>query len=80
MDILQKVFPFSFKVKEKDVTSLIVSIIINIIVAAVGSLVLGLLSGIPIIGFLFAFVGGLMDLYAVVGIVLAVLIFLNILK
>lgn len=80
MDILQKVFPFSFKVKEKDVTSLIVSIIINILVAAVGGLVLGLLGGIPIIGFLFSFVGGLMDLYAVVGIVLAVLIFLNILK
>lgn len=80
MDILKQVFPFAFKVKEKDVTDLVVSIIIHIVVAVIGSLILGLLSWIPVIGFVLGLVGGVIDLYALVGIVLAVLNFLNVLK
>ena len=49
MDMLKKFFPFAFKVKAKDVTGLIVSIIIHLVAGLVISLVLGLLG--TILGF-----------------------------
>ena len=49
MDMLKKIFPFSFNVKEKDVTSLIVSIIIYIVVMVVSGMVMALLSLIALL-------------------------------
>ena len=78
MDTLKKIFPFSFGIA--DVTKLIINIIIYIVAGAVGGLLIGLLAGIPIVGWLFATIGGLIDLYVVIGIVLAVLDYLKIIK
>ena len=78
MDTLKKLFPLSFK--EGDVKSLIITIVIYIVVAAVAGLVLGLLGRIPLIGWIFRLVGWLIDVYCTVGVVLAILKFLNIVK
>ncbi len=78
MDFLKKFFPWSFKAN--DVKALVISIIIYIVIGFVGGLILGLLSAIPLIGWLFSIVGGLLELYTVVGIVLAVLVFVKVLK
>lgn len=80
MDMLKKIFPFSFNVKEKDVTSLIVSILIYIAVMIVSGIVMALLSLIPIVNLLTGIVGWVIELYAVGGIVISVLNFFNILK
>ena len=84
MDMLKKYFPFSAKVKEKDVTALVVSIIIYVVASAVVGLVLGFvgsaLSFIPLVKWLFDTIGWLFGLYCTVGIVISVLNFFNILK
>ena len=78
MDTLKKFFPHAFKAV--DVKSLVISIIIYLVIGIVGGLILGLLSAIPLIGWLFSIVGALLDLYTLVGIVLAVLVFAKVLK
>ncbi|MBQ2827565.1 MAG: hypothetical protein IJF13_10095 [Clostridia bacterium] len=78
MDVLKKLFPLSFKAK--DIVSLIIYIVIYLVVGIVAGVLIGVLAGFPIIGIIFALVGSLIDLYVLVGIVLEVLYFLNILK
>lgn len=78
MDMLKKFFPFSFKAKE--VKDLIINIVIYLVVSIVGGWVLGLLGGIPLIGAVAGLVSSLLGLYCLVGIVLAVLDYLKILK
>ena len=79
MDLLKKIFPLSFKYA-KDVTALIVGIIIYLVVGAVGGLVIWLASGIPFVGWLVGALGGILDIYVVVGIVLQVLVFFKVVK
>ena len=79
MDILRKFFPFSF-IPKKDVAALVVNLIIYIVVGAVIVIVVGLLSKLPLIGFLISIAGSLISLYITIGIVLSVLDFLKILK
>lgn len=78
MDLLKKYFPWSFKAIE--VKDLVISIIIYIVIGVVGGLIISLLSWIPIIGWLLGLVGGLLDLYTLIGIILAVLVFAKVLK
>ncbi len=78
METLKKFFPHAFKANE--VKDLVISIIIYLVIGFVGGLIIGLLSGIPFIGWLFSIVGGLLDLYTLVGIILAVLVFAKVLK
>lgn len=81
MDTLKKFFPLSYqRVKEADIKSLIVTIVIYIVAAVVTGLVLGLLGRIPLIGWIFRLVSWLIRAYCSVGIVLAILYFLNIVK
>lgn len=72
MDFLKKFFPFSFKPKEitKD---FVLTIVLYAVVAVVGGVVLGLLSGIRFIGFFFGIAGYLLGVYCTGGIVLAIL-------
>lgn len=79
MDLLRKIFPLSFKYA-KDVTNLIVGIIIYLVTAAIGGFVIWLASLVPIIGWLVGALGGLLDLYVAVGVVLQILVFLKIVK
>ena len=85
MDLLKKLFPFSFGTKE--VSHLVVRTIIYILAVAVGTVLLsiiGILTGIPLVGPILATVlgviGGLLDLYCLVGIVLLFLAHFNVLK
>ena len=80
MDLLRKFWPTPFKIKAKDVVSFVVQLIIFIVVCAVGGILIGLLAGIPIVGIIFSILGGLLDLYGLIGIVLCVLVFLDIVK
>ena len=78
MDFLKKYFPHAFKATE--VKALVISIIIYLVIGFVGGLIIGLLSAIPLIGWLFSIVGAPLDLYTLVGIILAVLVFAKVLK
>ena len=77
MDILKKFFPYSFGVK--DLTDMIVKIIVYVVVGAVAGVLIGLLAKLPIIGIIGA-LGGLVDLYCTVGIVLTILDHFKVLK
>lgn len=79
MDMLKKFFPFSFG-KKPDVTSLVIALLVYLVAAVVASVVLFLLALIPVIGILFGIVGGIVDLYLLVGIVLTVLDYFKLLK
>ncbi len=86
MDILKKIFPFSFKAK--DVNSLIVSIVIYVVVGLASSLVFSLLNlvfgWIPIVGailgVLFGIVGWVIGVYCLAGIVITLLDYFKVLK
>lgn len=79
LDLIKQIFPLSFGEK-KDITALVINILIYFIAGAVAGLVIGLLAGIPIIGFIFGLVGGIVGLYSLVGIVLSCLDYFKILK
>lgn len=79
MDMLKKFFPYSFGAK--DVSGLIIKIVVYLVVGLIVTLVCKLISLIPILGPIVAwFVGAVVDLYVLVGIVLLVLDYLKVLK
>ena len=85
MDLLKKLFPFSFGTKE--VNHLVVRTIIYIVAAVIGGALLaiiGLLTGIPVVGAILGtvlgIVGGLIDLYCLIGIVLLFLAHFDVIK
>ena len=80
LDYLKMIWPTPFKVQEKDVVSLVIQLVIFLVLCAVGGLLIGLLAGLPIVGFIFAIAGSLLDIYGLVGIILAVLKFLGMVK
>ena len=80
MEMLQKVFPYSLNVKEKDVASLVVSIIIYLALALVVGIAIWIVGLIPILNILGGILGTIVELYCLVGIILAVLKYLNVLK
>ncbi len=88
MDMLKNIWSYSFKVEKKNVPSLVVNLIVWVVAAFLAGLVLWLataLTGwIPVVGGLVGIVvgivGGAIELYSLVGIVLSILVFLNVLK
>ena len=79
MDILKKVFPFSFGAKN-GLGGLIINIIIYLVVGALAGVAIGILAKLPIIGIIVGVLGGLVDLYVAVGIILSILDYLKVLK
>ena len=80
MDLLKKYWPTPFKIKEKDITSFVVQLIIFVVACAVVGILIGVLASIPIIGIIFGILGAVVEIYGIVGIVLCILQFLGILK
>ena len=88
MDFLKKFWPYSFKVEQKNVSSLVVNIIVWVVAAFIAGVILwlaGALTGwIPVVGNLIGAIvgilGGAIELYSTAGIVLAVLNFVGVLK
>lgn len=77
MDLIKKIWPTPFKVKKGDVVSLVIQLVILLLICVVGGFVIGLLSGLPLIGWLFSLIGGLIDLYGLIGIILSILKFID---
>ena len=77
MGLIMKVWPTPFKIKEKDVTSLVIQLVIFLVVCAIAGVIIVFLASIPIIGIIFSIIGSLMGIYSLVGIVLCVLKFLG---
>ena len=80
MDFLKKVWPTPFKVEPKNVSSLVVKLIVFFLVCVVASVLIGVLAHLPLIGWIIGIVGGLVDLYCIIGIVLGILKFADVLK
>ena len=78
MDILKKVFPHAFKANE--LIPFIVILLIYLLIDVVCGAVIYLLSWIPFVGTLFYLLGSAVALYAFVGIVLSILVFMQVIK
>lgn len=78
MDLIKNLFPISLNAC--DLKGLLISILIYIVVNFVGGLVLGLLDGIPLIGFVFGVCGWILNVYCAAGIIVALLYFFKIVK
>ena len=78
MDLIKKLWPTPFNIKKGNLASFLIQLIIFIVITAVVGVLIGVLSGVPIVGILFWIVGGLMEIYTIVGIVLCILNFLGV--
>ena len=78
MEYLKKFWPTPFKIKEKDVKSFVIQLLIFLLICFVGGLLIGLLGAIPIVKIIAPIVGILLDVYGLVGIVLCILKFIGI--
>lgn len=78
MDMLKKYFPRSFK--GSSLKDLIVTVIVYLIADVICGFAIGMLGKLPLLGWLFTIAGSLLGIYFFVGIVLAVLNFLGVLK
>ena len=86
MDFLKKLFPLAFASAEKDnfVKALILYIVVAVVGAVVGFVVGTLLGWIPLVGFLVGLIlnilGTVVDVYAVAGVILTLLVYFKIIK
>ena len=78
MELIKALFPLSFR--GSGFKTLLVSVLIYIAIYVVCSLLLGLLFVIPFLGWLRSILGWVVNAYCSIGIVIAILVFLNILK
>ena len=77
MNLIKQVWPTPFKIKEKDVTSLVIQLVIFLVVCGLVGWLISKLAGIVVIGLIFSVLGVAMELYGLVGIILCVLKFLG---
>ena len=78
MDILKKLYSFAFKAVE--LQALIIALVVYVLIDVVCGVVIGFLASLPIIGIIFTLLGSIIGLYALVGIVLSILVFLKVIK
>lgn len=78
MDLLKKIWPHAFGAK--DVVGLVITIIIYLLIDVVLGWLISVLAKFPIINIICGLVGGLLGLYCFIGVILAVLAFLKVLK
>lgn len=79
MDMLKKIFPVSFSFADT-LVNLVVGILIYVLAPALLSVVLGLLAMIPLVGIVFSVINWLVGVYAFVGLVILVLVYLKLVK
>ena len=80
MDFLKKLWPTPFKIEKGNVVSFVVQLLIFLVLTALFGLLIGLLAKLPIVGIVFSIVGSLMGIYTLIGAVLCLLKFLDLLK
>lgn len=78
MDMLKKFFPHAFKAT--DLKPFIITLVIYFLIDLVCGFVIGLLAQLPIIGIIFSLLGSVVGIYALVGIVLSILVFVKVIK
>ena len=78
MDFLKKYWPTPFKIKEKDVVSFVIQLLIFVVICAVVGWLISLLASVPVIGIIFGVIGAVVELYGLVGIDLSILKFIGI--
>ena len=78
MDILKKFFPTAFK--SNDLKPFIIALVVYLLIDIVCGVVIGVLAKLPIIGFIFSLIGTVIGLYALIGIILSVLVFVKVIK
>ena len=78
MDSIKKYFPIAFKATE--LKPFIISLILFCLIDLVCGFVIGLLAKIPLIGILFSILGAVIGLYALIGIILSILVFVKVVK
>ncbi len=78
MDLIKKIWPVSFQVRKGNVGSLVWRVILSVVLAAVLSIVFGLLDNLPLIGWIFSLLYSLVDIYLTAGIVFCFLVFFQV--
>ena len=78
MDVLKKLWPFSFKSKETN--NFVITLIAYVVTGIVSGVVLGLMSNIPFIGWTFTILNSLASLYLTAGLVFSILYFTGVFK
>lgn len=65
-------FPINDAVKPRDIVTLIIAILIYLVISSVASFAIGFVSWIPVIGWAFRVVSGIIGLYCFIGIIAAI--------
>ena len=79
MDMIKTIFPYSFGAK--DLKALAIKIVVYLVVGAIVGLLCGVIGLIPLLGAIIAWaVGGIVSIYCLAGIVIAVLDYMKVLK
>ena len=68
MELLKKLWPFSF-VNKKDVAALVINVIIHVLADVIIGVLIGVLVGIPVVGIIFSLLGSIIGIYITAGIV-----------
>ena len=87
MELLKKIFPFSFK-KSDDVANLVISILLHLVAAILAGAVIGLatliVGWLPVVGAIIGWalggIGSLIELYVIAGIVIKILVYAKVIK
>ena len=77
MNIIEKYWPTPFKIKKGELTSFITYLVIFILIFTLASILMGLVSSIPVLNVFGWLLGILTDLYGAIGIILCVLRFIG---
>ena len=78
METLKKFFPSAFKAN--DLKAFIIALVISVLIDVVCGFVIGLLAAIPLSGIIFSILGAAVGVYALIGIVLSILVFVKVLN
>lgn len=78
METIKKIFPHAFNAVE--LKPLIFSLVIYVLIDVVCGFIIGILAKIPLLGIVFSIIGTAIGLYALIGIILSILVFLNVIK
>lgn len=78
METLKKIFPYSFGAK--DVSALVIKVIVYIAAGIIGGILISLLGRLPFVGWLFWGLGSLLELYVAAGIVILFLVYFKVIK
>ena len=79
MEFLKKFFPRSFS-HSNTVAQVIITAIIYLVVGAVASVAIKILSFIPVVNLIVGILGSLVSIYCFVGIVVSILVYLKVIN